>query len=350
MAPAKVILFGEHAVNRGQTAIAAAVDLRTECRLTEAGQDSFEIAALGERCAYSRRDLLKLAMDITERLAANDHAGISSLQQRGALVSLAFVLGSVLRRWEDMPGVSLVFEGEIPVSCGLGSGAAAHVSASLVLAAYISRLHPDAGELNALASEWAFAGDRVSHGGTASALDTQTSLLGGIVEFRQGQPGLSLTIPTGLRLVVGHTGIPKGSTGSVNARVRQWLVEKPIGEHYFREMGLLARYARIALEGGQWEEVGALMNLNHLLLRRIGATHPDLERLCQVALEAGAFGAKLTGAGGGGCMVALVDSATEEAVAAAIAGAGGTSFRFPVAVSGGRISSPVPLGKQASDL
>ena len=76
------------------------------------------------------------------------------------------------------------------------------------------------------------------------------------------------------------------------------------------------------------------MNRSHELLQQIGASHPQLDLLCTAARAAGALGAKLTGAGGGGVMIALVTAETEARVAAALAAAGGTPLHAPVAVPG----------------
>jgi mevalonate kinase len=110
--------------------------------------------------------------------------------------------------------------------------------------------------------------------------------------------------------------------------------------HYFHEIGLLSRHAETAIQQGDWPELGRLMNLNQLILERIGVSSPELERLNDTALEAGALGAKLAGSGGGGIMIALVTPESAAHVAAAIRTAGGTPISAACAVPGAHVESP----------
>jgi mevalonate kinase len=102
-------------------------------------------------------------------------------------------------------------------------------------------------------------------------------------------------------------------------------------------MGLLARAAVAALAAGDWPELGRLMTLNQLALEKIGVSSAELERLINAALGAGALGAKLAGSGGGGIMIALCTPDRTEAVAKAIASAGGTPLLPALAVAGASV-------------
>jgi mevalonate kinase len=133
--------------------------------------------------------------------------------------------------------------------------------------------------------------------------------------------------------VVGNTGV-SAATSEVNGRVRAWLAERPVRMHYFQEIGLLSRHAEVALRDGDWPELGRLMNLNQLILERIGVSCPELEALNEAALAAGALGAKLAGSGGGGIMIALATPGKIELVALALAAAGGTPIVAPIGVPG----------------
>ncbi|MBC8077797.1 MAG: mevalonate kinase, partial [Chloroflexales bacterium] len=104
------------------------------------------------------------------------------------------------------------------------------------------------------------------------------------------------------------------------------------------EIGLLARHAEVALRDGDWHALGQLMNLNQLILERIGVSCRELEALIEAALGTGAYGAKLSGSGGGGIMVALVAPERSEQIAAAIARVGGTPIVAPVGVAGVQVT------------
>jgi len=93
--------------------------------------------------------------------------------------------------------------------------------------------------------------------------------------------------------------------------------------------------ARRALEGGRNEELGELMNRNQELLQEIGVSHPALERLIKASMESGALGAKLTGAGGGGCMIALCKgNESRQRIARRLRRMGGTVYNTSLAVRG----------------
>lgn len=335
-APGKVILFGEHAVNRGQPALAAAFGRRTVCQLVACDDDRVVLRGAGRESARTLAGVRAHARALDAALAARDFAGIAQALREDFFASSACVVGRVAAAFPELPGLELSFSSDLPIGGGLGSGGAVHAALATALARLLRELR-GAAPAPAAVGEWAYAGDCIAHGGTASALDTQTSLLGGVIAFRAGGVGRPLAVAPGLRLVVGDTGIKKGSTGSVNARIREWLAADAARLRPFEEMGALARAARAPLAAGRWAEVGALMDRNHALLASVGASHPQLEALCAAARAAGAYGAKLTGAGGGGAMIALVSDATAGAVVAALRAAGGLPLEAPVGGPGAMV-------------
>jgi mevalonate kinase len=199
------------------------------------------------------------------------------------------------------------------------------------VAPHPSALHSGAGKL-------AYLGDVVAHGGVASALDTQTALLGGAIRYTKEGWGQPVPFDKSLALVIGNTQV-RGSTAEVNTRLRKWLAEDETRMRYFEMIGALSQMAEQSLETGDWKYLGKLMNLNQLVLEKIGVSTPQLEALNRAALAAGALGAKLSGSGGGGIMLALVSAQTQAAVAAAIAAAGGEPIIPTVAVEGARVES-----------
>ena len=197
-------------------------------------------------------------------------------------------------------------------------------------------------------ADWAHRGDVVAHGGVASRLDTQTSLTGGVVRFAVAA-GLAepVAVRPGLRLVIGDTGV-RAATAEVNGRVRRWLAERPAARmRYFECVGALSRAALAPLAAGDWPALGQLMTLNQMVLEKIGVSSPELERLIEAALGAGANGAKLAGSGGGGIMIALAgdEPGARAAIAAAIAAAGGRPLTPALAVPGaGLVAAADPEG------
>ncbi|CAA9224159.1 MAG: hypothetical protein AVDCRST_MAG93-583 [uncultured Chloroflexia bacterium] len=139
--------------------------------------------------------------------------------------------------------------------------------------------------------------------------------------------------------MIGNTGVI-AATSAINGRVREWLAAQPRTRMaYFAAVGALSRTAIPLLERGEWAELGRLFTLNQLILEKIGVSCPQLEALIDAALDAGASGAKLSGSGGGGIMIALASPETEHAIAEAITAAGGVALTPAVGVPGVQTSS-----------
>jgi mevalonate kinase len=364
-APGKVILIGEHAVNRGASALAVSVGLHATCTVRTDGPAGVRLAGGGHAVERSRAEVFALGAAVDSWRAHEDYAAIQQLAAADFFAPAAYILAAL---GESLPeALDIQFESEIPLSAGLGSGGACNVA----LAAAMYEMSYESHEIHELAlpvdaghastttnvepatireirvirgknplrkiAQSAHRGDIIAHGGVASGLDTQTSLFGGAIRYTATRQGEPVPLAPGLTLVVGNTGV-FAATSAVNGRVRQWLAERPSRLHYFHAIGLLARHAETALAAGDWPELGQLMNLNQLVLERIGVSCQELEALCEAALAAGALGAKLSGSGGGGIMVALATPETAAGIASALQSAGGTAIIAPVGVPGVRIA------------
>lgn len=290
-APGKVILFGEHAVVYGEPAVAIAVDLRTTVSATPGRTATLD----GEPLEASRWPYVAAAVAMVE--------GVGPLD--------------------------LHVESQVPLGSGLGSSAAVTVA---TLAALLRLRGPL--DLPGLARRAFEVELKVQ--GRASPIDTSTSTQGGaILVDRRSHGGLLWTIEGGggrwgvhrleapdLTLVVGNTGIRPG-TGALVAQVRERVEADPAARRALGRIGQLTLEGVEALRAGDLPRVGELMLEDHRLLTQLGVGHPRLDELVRAALPH-AHGAKLTGAGGGGSMIALSDQ--PEAAARAIAAAGGEAL------------------------
>lgn len=329
-APAKAILIGEHAVNRGAAALAVSVGLRARCTVAPGEGLAYCFSSGKHKQQTTREEIIALGRVLDGARANADYGTIQWHAANDFFAPAKYALAGL---GETLPAaLNVYFESDIPQAAGLGSGGAVVVA---LVAAVAHLLHEDASPRRL--ATLAHRGDCVAHGGIASGLDSQTSLYGRAIRYTAASEGEPIDMADGLTLVIGHCGVV-AATSAVNKRVREWLAEQPSRKHYFEEIGLLARHAELTLREGDWPELGRLMNLNQLVLERIGVSCAELETLNQAALAAGAFGAKLSGSGGGGIMIALVAPERSEQVAAAIAQAGGMPIIAPVGVGGVEVS------------
>ena len=296
-APGKVILFGEHAVVYGRPALAAPVThLRARATLTaDDGPDVRLIAA----------DLGR-ATTLAAAPAHNPLAATVRLMERHT--------GRPLPR-----GVALTVSSAIPIASGLGSGAAIAVAVIRAL-----------GELQGLAlgreevSALAYEIERLHHG-TPSGIDNTVIAFEQPVYFVRGAAAnrIETFYPARpLRLVIADTGVRSATKDVVGDVRRRWEADRAGYEAIFDACGRLADAGRAALEAGDLAAVGRLMTANHEQLVAMTVSSAALDRLAAAALAAGALGAKLSGAGWGGNLIALVTADSEAEVCAALLAAG----------------------------
>lgn len=326
-APGKVILLGEHGVNRGRPALATAVGLRAWCRVRARADGRYTFASGDRRETVSREQLVRFKSNV-EAWRAADRPDLLREATAGDFFAPARYGLAHLASGTDGPGLDIEWRSTIPVGSGIGSGAAA-TSAMLLAASQVLGAGLEAGEIARLA----WQGDVVAHGGVASGLDSGACVLGGVTRYTLADGPQSLPCPFGLPLVIADT-LVCARTGDVNARVRAVLTAHPSRAHLFGEMDLLVRAAQDALEAGDLPTLGRLLNLNQMLLERLGVSSPEIERLAEAALEAGALGAKLSGSGRGGIVIALARHGAESEVAAAMEAAGGRVLPAPAGVPG----------------
>ncbi len=149
--------------------------------------------------------------------------------------------------------------------------------------------------------------------GIGSGFDVAAAIYGGVVYFVTGGKVIEPIFITELPIVVGYSGV-KADTVTLVKQV----AEVKGKEDVFKKMGSLVKEARLVMERGGWQRLGKLMNENQNLLRKLGVSSDKLEEMVMVSLRAGAWGAKLSGAGGGDCMIVLVSEKHKRAVEKAI--------------------------------
>ena len=311
-APGKLILFGEHAVVYGRPAIAVPVaDVRACATLQPNHSDGgFRIVASD------------LARDYPLAEAAPDDP-------------LAAIIQATLHRLGQVPpNLTLTLASTIPLGRGLGSGAAISTAIVRALSQYFDRLFAPP-EVSALVYEV----EKLYHG-TPSGIDNTVVAFEQPVHFIKHRPIQRMQVGQSFTLVVGDTGIVSPTHEAVGDLRRRWQVDPPRYEGYFDEIGAIASQARVAIEHERIgiKSIGKLMDENQELLETIGVSSPELEQLIGAARRAGAFGAKLSGAGWGGNMIALVSPQTGavDRVVQALTGAGAKAVLVTEVRSPGR--------------
>jgi len=170
-------------------------------------------------------------------------------------------------------------------------------------------------------SALAFEVEKLHHG-TPSGIDNTVITYARPVYFVRSQPIETLRVAQPFTIIIGDTGISSPTAIAVGDVRHAWQQAPAHYEALFDAAGQIARQARQAIESGYPEDLGALMDSNHTLLQQLGVSSPELDHLVAVARDAGALGAKLSGGGRGGNMIALVQPADATIVAEALSNAG----------------------------
>ena len=299
--PAKAILFGEHAVVRGRPELVLAIDLHLQVGLSPASEDRLD----GDPAAARRHPHLLAARSVF-------HAD--------ALGPLDVRIAS-----------------RIPRGAGLGSSAALATALGAGLASALGGID------RSMLAERSFLVERRAQG-VGSPGDTSAIVAGGVVAVNGGRGPLLWELPDGdVRWrfrratdpgwvwIVAYSGVPRSTAEAVRAVGTRF--DGPDGPALLDEFARVAEEGIGAVEAEDREAVGPLLERNHALLRAVGVSHPRLEAM-RDALRPVAEGSKVTGAGAGGSVVALVAPGRETEAARRVQRAGGLAFVVRVASEG----------------
>ncbi len=330
--PAKIILCGDHGVNRAQPALSTAVSIRTTCRVSTRSDDDFTFRA-GDRFETCSRQRLFAFKAQVDGLRSRDQLDEIREVARDFFAPTRYVLSFIVDQVGG-PGLDIEWRSGIPISSGLGSGAAA--STSMALAAFrLAGRDPE--PVDVIWAAW--QGDVIAHGGVASALDSSTCVFGGLIRYTVKDGAEPLAMAAALPLVVGQSFVADRSTAKINTIVRKFLEAEPARMHFFTDMGWIVQQIQASMATGDLRALGVLFNLHELIQERIGSSAPENVQQVEAAIGAGAFGAKISGAGGGGIIIAVTEAETQPAVIAAIEAVGGRAFAVNTGAPGARIES-----------
>jgi mevalonate kinase len=284
-APAKIILFGEHFVVYNKPAILASVTKRIKVAAHLNNSKTINIKSdLGIEASYKESDFNIIK-------GANDSQTI--------LYPLYESARSVLSERHQILGLDILVNSEFSYGLGLGSSAASCVA---TVAAVDSLFHkPD----KQYVCDKAIKSERLIHNNSSGA-DCYISTFGGLIYYIKNTGFNKIYCRKDLSLLIGNTGI-RHSTGALVSSVKKFKDENSsLFNNLSRRAENICRDAFTAITKGDERKLGKLMRENHTLLQQIGVSHDKIDYLVNICVENGALGAKLTGAGGGGIMIALV--------------------------------------------
>jgi len=310
-APGKVILFGEHAVVSGISALGGAIDLRAKVIVSDA-PGKLLIETDGLPISGFSLDLLSGAVQCPQASYATRY------------------VSAVLREFEASD-ISVKIESAVPPASGLGSSASITVAA---VAAVSRHLGYDL-SLREMAT-LSYSIEKRVQNGLGSPMDTALATYGGYLRVTgEIEP---VTLPS-LQMVVGDTGKPHDTRKEVS-RVQALKERYPeMVDLVFQAIGAISAKALDLIQQQDLRELGTLMNANQGLLEALGVGSRELSELVYAARNAGAWGAKITGAGGGGCMIALPGPGKVEALAAALRQARGAALTATTGCQGVRMEA-----------
>lgn len=280
-APGKIILFGEHAVVYKHPAIAAAIDLRA---ISSISASSEQISILSVPDLFPKKLFDLNLTPLPENLTA-----------------LKFVIDSLLEVTESCKNPTIEISSRIPLSAGLGSSAAVSVSLIAGFSKFLG-MDIDLHEINKLAYET----EKIIHS-FPSGIDNTISTYGGGILYENGvMKELSFQLSSNYIVIINSL-IPRNTKDLVESVRKKYEKNPSAIQGIFHNIHNIVIDAEKALKAGDLAQIGELMSSNHQLLRDLGVSHRTLDEIVKILDEKRALGSKLTGAGGGGCVISLFD-------------------------------------------
>lgn len=322
------MLLGEHSVVYDQPCLVTAVDLRLLVQVQANDRPDFVLTAPDLGVFAYQRPLGELTQ--------------GNLPKAVSFVETAYYL--LLERFPQAQGLRVHSYNQFQSAYGLGSSSAS-VVAFLAAAADFYDLKLDQWALFDLAYRTVLQVQ-----GVASGFDLASAIWGGTLYYQKpaavGQrpvvEPLSLA-QDNLPLLVGYSGIKADTATLIGQVATLHSQQTTLVADIFDMITNLVHQAKSALVQADWIALGHLLDVNHRLLQQLGVSSPELERLVLASRQAGALGAKLSGAGGGDCMLAVATEQQQAQVVEAITAAGGKIIPVQLHAAGVRLESSRPL-------
>ena len=300
-APGKLMLFGEHAVVYDRSCLVTAVDSRITVEIKKIDQQEVKIDAPQVKInGYQRK--------LSVEACLNSHKGVRFIE---AAIEI------FRKRYGLVNGLKIKVENGFSSNYGLGSSSAISVCIVKALAEIFSK-KLGCKQIFNLAYKAV-----LNVQGVGSGFDVGAACWGGTLFYTTGGKKIVPLKAERLPLVIAYSG-NKADTPTLIRKVQKLRLKRlNETEKIFDKIEKIVKRAKKKLQEGKWEELGELMTKNHELLVKLGVSTPKIEKLISAALSAGAFGAKISGAGGGDCIIVLAGKEKHHLVEQALVKAGG---------------------------
>jgi mevalonate kinase len=304
-APGKLMLFGEHAVIYGYPCIVTAVDIRVTVLVSQLPANLVSIS--------------------TPELPEPFEIPVSGLVAANSLPAAVSFVGLAIRKFWELTGkrfgVEVKTSDEFVDSSGLGSSSAVTVATIQALTALTGHdLSHD--EIFRLSFDVVLAAQQ----GRGSGFDVAAAVYGRTLYFQNQGEIIEPIEGIDLPLMTIYSGVKASTTQYVGHVASLYQQYKPHVERIFANISAIVDDARLALKSGDWQELGQLMNFNQGYLQALGVSNEPLDVLVAFLRSNGAWGAKLSGAGGGDCVIATVSPDRQPDIAALIRQSSGYSI------------------------
>ncbi len=281
-APGKVILFGEHAVVYGMSAVAVAITQRSYCKIRINDFDSFTLSLENYGLSQSFLNLDEMSKKVDTKFQFIPNA-ISLFKAKFNLPHQFLNIQLSTSLW--------------PMA-GLGSSASVAVALAGALSGFYSL-----NLTSAVISDIAFELEKFAHG-TPSGIDNSICTYGAGILYQKNRIQ-KFACPEKFQILITYSKEVRKTRKSVE-KVRKFLEKSPRKiNDLFDQIGTIAIEGVKAVVNGDLRSVGRLMNHNQRLLTELGISTPTIDELVEFSLSSGAYGSKLTGAGGGGCIITV---------------------------------------------
>ena len=302
IAPGSVKLFGEHAVIYDRVGVSASFGRYATVRIVPADSGKIEISLpdLGLYETFTEQNIKELHNSVDLAVSSKNHKRLHDLRQGSFALPFLYILGTAFVQKGFKP-IRVDVRSEVPRRSGLGSSSSIFAALAEELSAHFKMGLSKQG-----VAELANLGDIVVHG-SPSGIDVNTCVHGGILRFRKKEGIAPLISGKQVPVLIINTNVAK-DTGEMIARVaKQYAEDKTGTDRIFDDMQEAAFAGIDALKNSDMVSLGAELGRAEKCFERLGLNTRETDDIITVAKKYGAYGAKISGAGGGGCVLAVAE-------------------------------------------